>query len=95
MATLVNYYPHKAWIGWGAYGTIAYMIATVSVADDGQMHWFSDAVAGSLMGYAIGSTVGKHFREQISDNQNDSSSGVYILPIIDNQKQGFSLCWSF
>jgi hypothetical protein len=26
------------------------------------MHWFSAAVAGALMSYAVGSTVGKYYR---------------------------------
>jgi membrane-associated phospholipid phosphatase len=28
------------------------------------MHWFSEAMAGTLMGYAIGTTVGRDFRRR-------------------------------
>ena len=44
----------------------------VSSINRGGMHWFSDAVAGALMSYAVGSTVGKYYR-RVYNSQNSTS----------------------
>jgi hypothetical protein len=46
-----------SWASW------TYMFFGVLSHDGNTMHWTSDIVAGSMMGYAIGNTVGKNFRE--------------------------------
>jgi hypothetical protein len=46
-----------AWVGYMFYGVVSH--------NGGSMHWLSDAVAGTLMGYAIGRTVGDGFRERM------------------------------
>ncbi len=50
-------YPHSLWLKIAGYGLVAYTMYEVSSFDIGSMHWFSDAVAGALMAYTIGSTV--------------------------------------
>jgi membrane-associated phospholipid phosphatase len=63
MATaLVAFYPEKAWVKNIAYGYIAFLTFSMLVHDGGSAHWFSDIVAGGLMGIAFGSTIGKNFR---------------------------------
>jgi hypothetical protein len=54
------------YLGYLFYGVIAH--------DNNTMHWFSDAVAGLLMGYAIGSTIGRNFRDEWTKKEN---SAVY------------------
>ena len=44
------------------------------------IHWFSDAVAGALIGYAIGTTVGISFRNFMNHTQDETSFGFYITP---------------
>ena len=39
----------------------AYVMAAATVGDQGGVHWLSDVVAGGLMGWAIGKTVGEGF----------------------------------
>jgi membrane-associated phospholipid phosphatase len=62
VSALTNFYPDKTWLKIAGYGYVAYMVFAVSSLGRGGMHWFSDAVAASLMSYAIGSTTGKFFR---------------------------------
>lgn len=74
-AALAHYYPDKSWLTWSSIGLSAYMLYTVSAFHSGQMHWFSDGVAGAFMGYAIGSCVGTNFRKQLGHSKeatNDS-----------------------
>lgn len=66
VSALMGYYPHSTWIRVAGFGLIAYTIFGVSATNRGGMHWFSDAVAGALMSYAVGSTVGKYYREVYS-----------------------------
>ena len=62
VSALTNYYPDKTWLKVAGYGLVAYTMFGVSSANRGGMHWFSDAIAGALMSYAVGSTVGKYYR---------------------------------
>ena len=70
---LTNYYPDKAWLKITGYTWVAYTMFGVSSVGRGGMHWFSDAVAGALMSYAIGSTVGKYYRRVYNSG---NSTGV-------------------
>lgn len=91
-STITHFYPETAWIKWVAYGTSAYMFYVVSSYDKGQMHWFSDAVAGGLMGYAIGSTVGSNMRLKQNEESSDKTS---LLPIFDKERTGVQLVWQY
>lgn len=74
VSALTNYYPDKLWLKITGYGLVAYTMFGVSSVNRGGMHWFSDAVAGALMSYAVGSTVGKYYR-RVYDSQN-SAGGI-------------------
>jgi hypothetical protein len=93
MSTLVAYYPDSTWLPWVAGGTVAYMIYGVSSFDRGQMHWFSDAVAGLFMGYAIGHTVGERFRADV-DGVSAPPPTVRWRPWIDGDTVGLGLSWT-
>lgn len=62
VSALIGYYPNSAWLKVAGLGLVAYTIYAVSTVNRGGMHWFSDAVAAALMSYAIGSTVGRYYR---------------------------------
>lgn len=91
-SALAHYYPNKPWLVGFGIGLSAYMLYTVSAFDSGQMHWFSDGVAGAFMGYAIGSSVGKNFRRQIDGTGKDHSS-INWMPIVSSNFFGLNAIW--
>jgi len=71
-----------------AFGVIAH--------DRSQMHWFSDLVAGGLMGYAIGSTVGSNFREAFEKSGNRKEEAIWnITPVITSKYKGVLFSMNF
>ncbi len=59
---------------------LGYLFLSVVSHGNSSMHWFSDAVAGTLMGYAVGSTVGRDFRRRF-ENRNEKQGGAQIAII--------------
>jgi membrane-associated phospholipid phosphatase len=78
MATaLMELYPDNTAIkigGWTYASLIGLGVST-------NIHWFSDAVAGALIGYAIGTMVGISFRHLLNHTEEETSFGLYITPI--------------
>jgi membrane-associated phospholipid phosphatase len=66
VSAITSFYADKTWLKVVGYSYVAYMMLGVSSVNRGGMHWFSDAVAASLMSYAIGSTVGKYYRSKFA-----------------------------
>lgn len=94
MSALSNYYPEKKWIRNLGYILAGYMLYTVSAHDYGQMHWFSDGVAGALIGYAIGTTVGKNMKMIFEDeSQTDQLNAFHFewLPVVDKHYMGLNV----
>ncbi|MGH7940753.1 MAG: phosphatase PAP2 family protein, partial [Limisphaerales bacterium] len=58
--TVLRLFPQKYWLRAAAVLYALYIGAGVSMT----IHWFSDFVAGALIGTAIGTTVGKDFSTQ-------------------------------
>jgi hypothetical protein len=58
--TVPALFPQKRWLGAAAILYVLYIGVGVSTT----IHWFSDFVAGALIGTAIGRTVGKSFSVQ-------------------------------
>jgi membrane-associated phospholipid phosphatase len=77
VSALTNYYPDKTWLKIAGYGLVLYTAYGVTSVHRGGMHWFSDAVGGALMAYAIGSTVGKYYRNLYSSLTGDPVSENY------------------
>lgn len=77
VTSLLAFYPHSTWLKvlGGAY--LGYLWIGVASHHGSAMHWFSDTVAGILMGYAIGSTVGRDFRERW-DKKNAGPAGLSV-----------------
>ena len=95
VSALTSYYPHNTWLKIAGYGVVGYTMAAVSAHNRGGMHWFSDAVAGALISYTIGSSVGSYFRSVYSAGhpQEQSSSGLSISPTL--YPAGVSLSYRF
>ncbi len=99
-STLANYYPEETWLQAASYGYAMYIISSVFLGLEGNMHWFSDGVAGGLMGYAVGSTIGKSFYSRrfagSSAAGTDSFiSEVSIIPLIFEDGAGVSFQCAF
>lgn len=69
VTSLLAFYHNSTWlkVAGGAY--LGYLFLSVISRHGSAMHWFSDTVAGILMGYAIGTTVGSDFRERWEGKQ--------------------------
>ncbi len=74
VSALLGYYPNSTWLKVAGFGLIAYTIFGVSATNRGGMHWFSDAIAGALISYAVGSTVGKYYRSVYSAQASASAA---------------------
>lgn len=61
VSALVAFYPKHPWIAAIGY-PIALAVAIGMI--DGDYHWFSDVVAGALIGHAIGWSIGRDFRRE-------------------------------
>ncbi len=72
VSALTAFYSEKTWLKVAGYSVVAYMMFGVSSLHRGGMHWFSDAVAAAFMSYAIGSTIGKYYRDQFQQPGTDS-----------------------
>ena len=57
------------------------------------MHWASDTVAGTLMGFAIGSTIGKNFRNHYDNCFSNEKTGYKIN--VSPEGVGLSLSYLF
>lgn len=89
VAALTSFYPHKTWLKIVGFGYVAYMMYAVSSLHRGGMHWFSDAVAAAFMSYAIGSTVGKFYRNKFDNVA--APSAVEVNPLSDQIGFGFTI----
>ncbi len=91
VSALTSFYPEKTWLKITGYSLAAYMIYGVTSFHGGQMHWFSDAVAAAFIYYAIGSTVGKFYRDKFSEK----NGGVTNLQKKEPDPWGLSFSFSF
>lgn len=92
-SALSHYYPEKTWLKYLSYGWVAYTMAGVSAFHKGTMHWFSDAVAASLMTYTIGASVGNYYRNAMENKEEDVK--FRFLPFTAGDYSGIYLSYSF
>jgi membrane-associated phospholipid phosphatase len=78
-STLIAFYPRSFWMKLAGLGWVAYTALSVSSFERGGMHWLSDAVAGGLMSWAIGSTVGARFRAALGPGGAEAPT-LAVLP---------------
>jgi len=58
--TVYTLFPRQRWLGWAAVLYALYIGLGVSMT----IHWFSDFVAGAIIGSVIGVVVGRSFLEK-------------------------------
>jgi len=79
---LTAYYPGNPWVAAGGYTVTAYMAVGMLGAHRSSAHWLSDIVAGALMGFPIGWTVGKHFRRAADGAGEGDTRRAEIIPLV-------------
>jgi membrane-associated phospholipid phosphatase len=84
-ATLIELYPDNAVI---KYGSLAYA-SLIGLGVSTNIHWFSDAVAGAFIGYAIGKAVGMGFRSAMGLDTSKPNYSFYLSP------QGVGFVYNF
>lgn len=95
VSALTNYYPDKTWLKVAGYGLVLYTMYGVTSVNRGGMHWFSDAVSGALMGYAIGSTVGKYYLNLYSSLTGSTVSEANPNLSFGVTPEGFGISYDF
>lgn len=88
VSALAAYYADKPEVIIPAYSWAAYETYAVTCWHRGRMHWLSDAIAGALIGHAIGWAVGRGFR-----TQRESTSSV-AQSLLSSQPAPFVLRFS-
>lgn len=75
-ATIAELYRDSPWIP-----IVAYSYATlVGVGVSLNVHWLSDVVAGALIGFAVGKTVGRSFNQLLEKNKEALTFSLYVTP---------------
>ncbi len=95
VSALTSYYPGKTWLKVVGFGLVGYTMFGVSANNRGGMHWLSDAVAGALMSYAVGSTVGKYYRSIYSGQAQASLVQPSVSPATGINPAGITLTFLF
>jgi len=95
VSALTSYYNDKTWLKYIGYGYISFLAAAVLIDERGSAHWFSEIIAGGLMGYAIGVTIGKNFRETVHQQKNSNEISFRWTPCIAPDYQGISISIKF
>jgi len=73
-ATVAQIYRENTWLKVAAYTYASLLGLGMSVYD----HWASDVIAGGLIGFAVGTAVGKSYRNLIDEKEN--SFAFYATP---------------
>jgi len=96
VSCLTHYYPDNRWLKIGGYAVVAYTLLGVSAVKQGNMHWFSDGVAGALMGYAVGSSVGRAFHNRVQGKQaKENATRFRLTPYIYEEYSGLQVAYRF
>jgi membrane-associated phospholipid phosphatase len=93
-ACLANYYPDNIWVKIGGYAMVAYTMVGVAAVGGGHMHWFSEGVAGAVMNYAVGSTIGRSYR-RLMDGKPEKKTGLELMPVVAEDYQWVDVRYSF
>ncbi len=90
------YYREQVWIalvGYPLAGMMGYQMV------EGRYHWLSDAVAGALIGWTVGDTIGRAFRSRHRDTAQGSMRGPapqwHLAPLIARGVAGGSAALVF
>ncbi len=69
--TIYMLFPKQRWMGWTAIAYALYVGLSVSVT----IHWFSDFVAGAIIGSAIGVVAGRSFCASMAQQEQRKKTG--------------------
>lgn len=87
ISSLIHFYSNSNLPKIIGYPLIAAITASVTLHGQGQMHWLSESIAGALIGYAIGWTVGDRLRdaydEELGRGKTDVPTANLAAPIIE------------
>jgi membrane-associated phospholipid phosphatase len=95
MGTFMSYYAEENWLQYFGWGTMGYALISVSALNQGQFHWFSDGVAGGLMGYSIGSTVGRNMRARVKGLSIEEKKEMTLAPLFSPAGSGVQLVYIY
>ena len=82
-AILNEIYKDNIWLKIGAYSYATLMGLFVSF----NVHWVSESIAGALLGYAMGKTIGRSFSNLLGDNKTEDKLSLSVIP----NKAGFAV----
>jgi membrane-associated phospholipid phosphatase len=88
-ATLTAYYPEHWWIPVIGYPLAAYLGFGML---DRNSHWASDAIAGMLLGQAVGFTIGRNFRRRVR-GIGGAADSLVVAPLSDGTGLAVSGTW--
>ena len=88
-AALTAYYPEHWWIPAIGYPLAAYLGVGML---DRNSHWASDAVAGMLLGQAVGYSIGRNFRRRVRGIAGTADS-IVVAPLSDGAGLALSGTW--
>jgi membrane-associated phospholipid phosphatase len=80
LGALVAYYPDSVWLKLVMTVGVAGMVLGVSSFDQGGFHWASDAVAGALMAFPIGTSTGRGMRRLVDGRKAGTESAWFLAP---------------
>jgi membrane-associated phospholipid phosphatase len=75
-ATIAEIYKENLWLKIGVYSYAVLIGFGVTL----NVHWASEALAGALIGYAVGKIVGKSFNKLLKNNVFDNQVSFYFTP---------------
>lgn len=87
-SSVAAYYDTPA-LWWSSVVISGYVGIAMSVAQGATQHWFSDCVAGELVGFSIGTAVGEGFRKRA--NPDERPATVTWFPSVERGGAGVRL----
>lgn len=85
--SIASYHRDNPWVVGGCALYAGYIATSMVMGAKGQAHWFSDAVAGTLMGASIGWYIGNTFYKEKTGNK-EGPSKVAFAPLIYGDFKG-------
>jgi len=85
--SIASYHRDNPWVVAGCALYAGYVATSMVMGAKGEAHWFSDAVAGTLMGASIGWYIGNTFYKEKTGSK-EGPSKVAVTPFIYGESKG-------
>lgn len=96
ITSLMSFYKNNWLINIGGGLLLGYMFFSVTAHEGASMHWFSDVVAGTLIGLVIGINIGNNFHKlYYHAGKEKSDDNFKISPVITPSYQALYFKYSF